>query len=65
MQDVKILGTDGGEVRVLLSLTTGKHRLLAETSGEWASGDQVSLRFDKFVVFEDGITQDLEGSVHG
>ena len=54
MQDTKILGTDAGEVRVLLTVACGDYRLQAEAIGQWARGDKVGVTFDKFVVFDDG-----------
>ena len=51
VQDMKILGTDAGEVRVLLTLTKGDQSLLAEAKGEWVKGEEVSLSFEKYVVF--------------
>ena len=54
VQDTKILGTDAGEVRVLLTVACGDHRLQAEAIGAWAKGDKVGVTFAKFVVFDDG-----------
>ena len=52
VQDSHFLGTDSGEVRNLVTLTMGVHRLQAEARGDWAKGDKVGVKYDKFVVFD-------------
>ncbi len=65
VQDTKILGTDAGEVRVLLTVACGDHRLQAEGKGEWARGEKVGVTFDKFVVFDDGKAVPLDNYNNG
>ena len=48
----KVLGTYGGEVRTLVSVTCGNESAQVETTGEWRRDTAVALGFEKFVLFD-------------